>query len=137
MNKHTKILLILAGSYLVGLLFTLVELDSQVKKSFFPFFHGICYQNGVCWDGKMSLANYVYGYAETVVKCMILLDAFYSSGMKIFRVCFVLEVIDLIDYILLYNSTWFTIGTFHFEYNYLKVGIISYFIARDFYGEDT
>lgn len=131
MSKEVRIYLLVVSSFLVGLIYDLVDLDWKTQKDFFPFFDGY---NG--WDGKMSLANYVYGYCGHAVMLMIWSVLIIDSGRKIYQVCFILETIDLIDYALRYNYTWFTVFDCPIEYNHFKVLSVT-LCAIKYYGNDT
>jgi hypothetical protein len=126
LNNHQKAILLLVGSYLVDLIYTLVEWDFNTRQSFFPFFHGY---DG--WDGKMALGSYVYYYCQHIKMAMIYCAAYLVTGWRFITVLFWVELADLIDYILIYHEGWFTIGSFwifediKFEFNYAKIFIVS------------
>lgn len=117
----------LLGSYIVDLIYTLVEWDFGKKYYFFPFFHGY---DG--WDGSMALGSYVYYYCQHVSLMMIYWGCFLFSGWKFIRVLFWVEFLDLIDYMLCYHEAWLVmIDGFQFDFNYLKLGIIFYYAYNE------
>lgn len=129
---RTKIICLLVGAYLVDLIYTLVEWDFHRTYSFFPFFHG---HSG--WDGKMALGTYVYFYCQRVALMMIIWASFLASGFRFFKILFWIELLDLIDFAMCYNEQWFSIRGFSFEFNYLKIGILIYFAAREWNDQQT
>ncbi len=125
MNKVTGLLI---GAYAVSVIFSAVEWDYTNRYDFFPLFDGYA-----GWDGKMPLATYVYHYCQYAVIMMIVYAAWLASGYKIFQVVFWLEFLDIIDYALRYNHTWFTVYGFDVEYNHFKLITLLYFVEK--YGD--
>lgn len=119
-----KALALIVGSYLVGVIFTLVEWDFAKQYSFFPFFHG---HSG--WDGKMALGTYVYYICEHASAMMIFYACYLVCGWRILNVLFWVEFADLIDYLLCYHEAWFKIRGFEFEFNYIKIATVCIFSA--------
>lgn len=127
------ILAALLLSYLVELIFTVFELDAEVKKPHFLFFKGVEYADGTTWNGWMTDCNFVYGFMETAARGLIFLSAswavMYGVKLRIFAVCAVLEIIDMFDYWLFYNGEWFNTVI---EFNYIKIGIVFLYAWRDY-----
>lgn len=127
-----KATVLLAGSYLVDLIYTLVEWDFNTRYSFFPFFHGY---DG--WDGKMALGSYVYYYCQHVMLMMIFYAFYLYSGWRFVFILFWVECADLVDYMACYHEAWFKIpgfwkfDTIDFEFNYVKILIIFLFVSRE------
>jgi hypothetical protein len=139
---RAKVLLIVIGVYLVDVLFTLFELDTTVWK-FHPFYDGFTFPNGQHWNGWKSNNQIVYDLFSFVSRAMILLAAYLAvmNGvrLKIFMVCFFIELSDMVDYWLFNNSWWKFIPKFdllfikdvEFEYNYAKLAIIICFAVYE------
>lgn len=127
LTEEDKILALFVGAYFVDLLFDAAHYGSQEKKSFFPFFHGF-----EDWDGKMTLENYVYGYAINVYRMMMFRVFYQVSGREFFMNMVVIEFMDLVDYMLIYNHTWINVKGIDFEFNYIKLGLIVYLSWREF-----
>lgn len=117
--KENKIIAAIVGSYLVGFLYDIIELESETKRSFFPFFTGY---NG--WDGKVTLSVYVYFYCEGVSRALIMYAAYVASGFRLFALMVWLEIADLINYALFYSHTIFHIFGYSVEFNHIKFVII-------------
>lgn len=123
---RNKVLALVVGSYLVDVIYTMVEWDFQKTYSFFPFFHG---HSG--WDGRMALGSYVYFYCQHVCVMMLLWAAYLASGMRFLKYVFWVEFADLIDYALCYHEKWLTINGFDFEFSYAKILIVFALAARE------
>jgi hypothetical protein len=127
------VLLPLVLSYLVELIFTVFEFDREVKKPYFLFFDGIVYQDGSTWNGWVTDCNFVYGFMETAARGLIFLSAHwavvYGVRLRIFSVCVLLEMADMLDYWLFYNAEWFNTGI---EFNYIKIGVILFNVWREY-----
>ena len=127
MDDRNKVAILIVSSFAVSALFTLIPWDDEVRHSFFPFFHG----HG-SWNGQMTTENYVYGYLETIGIMILFTILYIETGRKIYKVCWVLHLIDLIDYALLYNHTWFTVLGYPVEYNHFKFVIALYFTHKEY-----
>lgn len=110
------------GLFLVATIFTLYPWSDEAKYSWFPFFHG----HGK-WDGTMTRENWCYGACSHITWQIGFRLMTLETGKRIYHVCFILETIALIDYVLRYNFTWFTIGNFDIEYNIIQFIIILIF----------
>ncbi len=127
LTREEELLILFIGAYVVDLLFDVAHYGSAEKKSFFPFFHGF-----EDWDGKMTLENYVYGYAINVYRIMMFRFFYLLSGREFFMNMVVIEFMDWVDYVLIYNQTWISINGIDFEFNYIKLGLIAYLSWREF-----
>lgn len=129
----TWVLLPLILSYLVELIFTVWELDREVKKPYYLLFDGWTYSNGTTWNGWVTDANFVYGFMETAARGLIFVAAaiasWYGVRMRIFFVCITLEIIDGFDYWIFYNHTWFNTAI---EFNYIKIGVIFFYTWKEY-----
>lgn len=136
-----KVLLLVIVSYLTGMIFTLFEFNAQVPRKWHPYFKGITYQDGTVWNGWVSDANFVYGFMEMASRGLIFLAAYIAVmnkiPLRIFIVCFWVELSDMLDYWLWRNGPWFEVvgfmdfETFQFEFFYVKLAIIIFFSARE------
>lgn len=137
------IIILIVGSYFVEVIFTLFELSDSVPIKRHPYYQGHTYDNGVYWNGWVSDAVFVYGIMEIVARAMIFLAVYYAFRdrifLKIFIVCFWVEVADVFDYWLFRNDPYpflpkheTKFGTLALEFNYIKLAIISYFAWRDY-----
>lgn len=139
-EAERAILLLLAGSYLVDLLFTLFESSSPVTSKWYVFYQGHTYEDGSIWNGEVTAATFWHGINTMLSRAMILSSAYiavrWGVFVKSFAVCFWVEVLDMLDYWLFYNAWWnfipkfdlnigiMTIKDFEFEYNFLKIPIV-------------
>jgi len=130
MSRPVKIFLLILGAYFVDVIFDLMPRDGQ-QHSFFPLFHG--YGD---WDGKMTTQNYVYGYCQHVFLIMIFHAVHVHTGRKFWDWLMWLEVVDVIDYGLHYNSELFKIFGHSIEFNYFKFVAVLYFTHLE-YGART
>lgn len=128
------VLSLVALSYLIDVGFTLFEFDIEVRKKYHPFYDGITYQDGSKWNGWVTQANFYYGLLAMCSRASIFLSIglaiWLTVKTKIYWVCLVMEVFDMIDYKLTRNGPWFTLDRFlifdswEFEWNYIKIGIV-------------
>lgn len=125
--RKIQIVLLICGAYAADLFFDLASVGNETKMSFFPFFHG--YED---WDGKMTAENYIYGYSLNLWRIMIFRAVYLMTDSDLFLGLVDVETLDLIDFILIYNHTWFTLNGFEFEFNYIKIGLVAYLIRRNF-----
>lgn len=118
MERETKILVIVYCSFLVSMLFSLIP-KSTVTYDLFLFY-----------DIKLSAQTYVYFFCEHISRLMI----FYAFYLVILRpelrIIFWLEVIDLIDFSLTYNETWFKILGYALEFNDIKLVLVFILILQ-------
>lgn len=131
-----KIILLVVGSYLIELLFTLFEFDAVVKRKMHPFYQGHVYENGEKWNGYVTNAVFVYGFMEILARGMIFLAAYlavmHKIALRLFVVCFWLEIADVFDYWLFRNDPYPLlprIGNFGIEFNYIKIATVCIFSA--------
>lgn len=121
-----RVMWLVCGAFLIDLIFDLAP-DAEVKRSFFPFFHG--YGN---WDGRMTLQNYVYGYCQHAFLVMIFHAVYLHTGRKFWEYLMWLEIVDVIDYALHYNHTLFTLFGHSIEFNYFKFVAVVYLTHREY-----
>lgn len=135
-----RILLLISGSYLVDLLFTLFESSSPVLSKWYVFYKGHTYEDGTVWNGEVTTATFWHGLNTMISRAMLLCAAYMAVSWRIFvksfAVCFWIEVFDMLDYWLFYNAWWvfipkfdlnigvMIIKDFEFEYNFLKIPIV-------------
>ena len=115
-----RVLWLICGAYVIDVIFDLVPANDH-RYSFFPFFHGY---GG--WDGKMTLQNYVYGYCQHVFLIVIFHAVYVHTGRKFWESLMWLEIVDLIDYALHYNHTFFTLFRHGIDFNYFKFVAVLY-----------
>lgn len=134
-----RIICLIIASYIVGFLFTLFEFDAVERKHWHPFYEGHTYENGEYWNGHVTDAVFVYGFMEMVSRALIFLAAYlaimHRIFLKLFIVCFWVEVADMADYWLFRNDPYPflpRIGNFALEYNYIKLAIIVTFSIREY-----
>lgn len=120
MKVETKVLWLLAASFIVGLLFDLIPfVPAQPQKLF------------LLVDGRefgMTLEWYMYLCGEKISR-MIIFYAFYMvTKFKIVHLFFVLECLDLVDFMVIMNRPWFHFLAFGvevpFEFNTAKLCVI-------------
>lgn len=143
MSAKGKILLLIVGSYFVDLLFTLFEFDACHVKHMHPFYYG---EDLVCghWDGQVSNSSFAYGFFAMASRAMLIYAAWlavkYRILLPIFLVCFWIEMADSLDYYLVRNGWWtfipkfdfFIFNDIKFEFNYVKILIITGFAAYEY-----
>ncbi len=70
---------------------------------------------------------------ETAARGLIFLSAswavMYGIRLRIYGTCAVLEILDMFDYWLFYNHTWFDTV---FEFNYVKIGIVLFCAWKEY-----
>jgi hypothetical protein len=134
MSKVKKAYYLLLASQLIDLIFTLVEWDTETKYYFYPkvLFHG-----WGTWDGSMLLSEYVYHYCQHVSIMCILYAAFMAPGEGVFRVCFVLEAMDMADFGIHFNHTLFSIGDWGIEFNLFKFVLLLLYVLPRIDKEET
>lgn len=126
---------------MVDLLFTLFEFNATEMHPWHPFYQPITFPNGFVWDGKVSDSTFVYGFMAMLSRAMIFLAAYLAVShrlfLRIFIICFWVELADSVDYYLTRNGYWFKVDRFlffenwEFEFNYIKLGVIFYFTSRE------
>lgn len=138
-----KIIFLIVLSYFVELIFTLFEFNAQVVHKWHPFYQGHTFENGEFWNGHVTNAVFVYGFMEMVSRGLIFLAAYYAVShkifIKLFIVCFWVELFDMFDYWLFRNDPYpflpkyeTSIGTIALEFNYIKIVIICYYAWRHY-----
>lgn len=134
-----KIYGLIIASYLVGFIFTLFEFDAVKRHKWHPFYAGHTYENGEFWDGRVTNAVFAYGFMEMVSRAIIFYAAYlavrYGVFLRIFIVCFWVEVADMADYWLFRNDPYPFLpkfGNFGIEFNYIKFAIIVSFSAWEY-----
>lgn len=135
-----SVLILISGSYLVDLLFTLFESSSPTVSKWYVFYQGHTYEDGTFWNGHTTEATFWHGLNTMFSRAMLLSAAYisvrWSLFIKSFAVCCWIELFDMLDYWLFYNAWWtfipkfdlnigiMTINNFEFEYNFVKIGIV-------------
>lgn len=119
-----KVLLLLVASYVVGLLFDLIPFAPASPQQLFPLF-----------DGRsvgMTLEYYAYFCGEHLSRMAIWYAFFLATGWQIINRLFLIEFMDIVDFMMIYNRPWFDptqeVG---FEFNHVKLCLISYFVISD------
>lgn len=127
-----RILISILLSYVVELIFTLVEFDKEVVSKWHPFYNGHTFENGDYWNGWVTNCVFAYGIMEIAARAILLISAHWAiiNGirLRIFLVCAGLEILDMADYWLFRNDPWF--GT-PIEFNYIKIGVVIYYARRE------
>jgi len=132
MTAGQKVKVLLIGAELVDLLFTLVEWDyDRVYQFYWPgFFAG--YGD---WDGRLTIAGYVYHWcAHVSIMCRVI-AAWISPGGRVFLVVFWLEVADWADFVIHYNHTIFTVQGWPVEFSLFKFLALLFYLHV--YGVDS
>lgn len=125
---------LVALSYLIDVGFTLFEFDIEVRKKYHPFYDGITYQDGSKWNGWVTQANFYYGLLAMCSRAAIFLSIGFAVWLgvktRVYWVCLIAELSDMVDYKLTRNGPWFKLDHFlifdnwEFEWNYIKIGIV-------------
>lgn len=111
-----KPVIILACSFLVGLLFNLIPVSNPAN---YFLFGGV----------EISLKTHAY-FACDHISRMLLFWALMWLPIKGIQVLFWVEFIDLIDYLVCYNGTWFNLLGYSVEYNDFKITIVIIFTVQ-------
>lgn len=121
MSKSAKIAVLIIGSYFLQLLFDLIPYPANPQKLF------------LLVDGRdfgMTLEWYVYFCGEHLARMAIFYAGFLLTDIELADRLFMIEVMDLTDYMMIANTEWIE-GT-HFEFNFIKIGLVIYFTWREF-----
>lgn len=138
----TVVYLMVFGSYVVDLFFTLFELDPTTMKHYHPFYYGETFPNGFVWNGWKTDTQFVHAFMGIASRAMIFLAAYVAVMNKlpltIFVWCFWVELADGVDYWLTNNDWWpfipkltiyfgtFAVEDWEFEFNYIKIFLIGF-----------
>lgn len=100
--------------------------DNTYAKDYFPLY-----------DIKLTFQTYVYFICEHLT--FIVLTYIIASEARKYRqaltVFFYLQVLDLVDYLLTYNTTWFKIGSIPITMNSLSFLIFGLFVWDSYNGK--
>lgn len=118
MSREFKVLLIVYCSFLVTMLFSLIP-KSDEKFDLF-----------LLYDKQISMQSYAYYFCEHISKTMIFYALWMAYQRVELRIVFFMEVIDLIDFVIIYNETWFKVLGFSLEYNDIKLVIVAILIIQ-------
>lgn len=121
MSKSAKIAYLIIGSYFLQLLFDLIPYPANPQKLF------------LLVDGRdfgMTLEWYVYFCGEHLGRMAIFYAALLMTEIDLFDRLFMVEVMDLTDFMMIYNKEWIP-GTY-FDFNFIKIGLVIYFTWREF-----
>lgn len=117
MTKETKIFWFLALSFAVGLLFDMISFPAQPQNLF------------VFVDGRnfgMTLEWYVYLAGEKISRMAIFYAFYLATGLDIVDRFFLIECMDLGDFMLTMNTAWTHFLGVPIEFNTWKLCIIIY-----------
>lgn len=123
MENSGKIIILLASSYVIGLMFDLIPFAPAAPQRLFLLF-----------DGRtvgMTLEYYVYFCGEHLSRMAIFYAFFLATGWALIDKLFIIEFMDLIDFQMIYNRPWLHILEYGIEFNHFKLCLISYFIIAD------
>jgi hypothetical protein len=118
LNLELKIFWLLALSFSVGLIFDLIPFAPASPQRLFLFVDGR--QFGV------TLEWYVYLAGEKISRMAIFYAFYLATGMEIVNRFFLIECMDLGDYMLIMNRPWTEILGIPIEFNNWKVCILIY-----------
>src|SRR5689334_9824461 len=115
MRTETKVFWLLALSFSVGLVFDLISFPAQPQKLFL-FVDGR--------DFGVTLEWYVYLCGEKISRMAIFYAFYMATGYEIVNSFFIIECMDLADYMLIMNRPWIEILGMGLEFNHFKLCII-------------
>lgn len=118
MSNEFKISILIYCSFLITMLFSLIPHSSDTY-SFFMFF-----------NIKLSLQTYTYFFCEHISKMMIFYAFYIAYPRRELLIVFWIETLDLFDFTLIYNETWFRVLNFPVEYNDIKFILIAILIIQ-------
>lgn len=116
MSQETKVFWLLAGAFLVGLLFDLIPHTPMPPEKLFILVDGR--------DFGMTLEWYVYLAGEKISRMVIFYAFWLVTKMNVVHLFFLIECADLIDFMVIANKPWFQILGFDVEFNTMKLCII-------------
>lgn len=122
MNFETKIFWLLIASFVVGLIFTLIPLFPAPPLRLFLFVDGR--------EVGMTLEWYTYLACEKISRMCLLYALYVVTGFNIVNNFFIVECMDLGDFMLIMNKPWITIGDFEIEFNTWKVCIFTFIFLQ-------
>jgi hypothetical protein len=122
LNLETKIFWLLIGSFVVGLVFTLIPLFPAPSLRLFLFIDGR--------EAGMTLEWYVYLACEKISRMFLLYALYVVTGFNVVNNFFIVECMDLGDFMLIMNKPWITIGGFDIEFNTWKVFIFTFIFLQ-------
>jgi hypothetical protein len=103
-------------------LFVLGEVHEQVPKNKtvkLPFFHG--YPDYPKWDGSLTWNQLAYDICEHGKTIILVFLFWYVLEWEVIRRFAMIEVMDLVDFILCYNYVWENPWHYNFEFNMVKI----------------
>jgi hypothetical protein len=112
-----RVVLILVASYLVGTMFNLVQ-DTEPTNYFLI--------GGV----ELSLKTHFYFICDHVSRLLLVYALVLSLKIKGIELFFWIELFDLIDYLICYNTQWFSFFGYSMGFNDFKFLIIIVFLAQ-------
>lgn len=116
--KKIIVALLLFASYAVSDLHTLASDKREVS---FPLFHGYQLSDGTWWNGIVKEDRWVYDMSEHASKMLVLLALIVAVNARIVKNLFILETCDIIDYMLIYNYRWGTVGVIDIDFDLIKI----------------
>lgn len=120
MKVDTKVFWLLSASLLAGLLFDLIPFSPASPQKLFLLVDGR--------DFGMTLEWYVYLCGEKISRMLIFYAFYMVTKLPIVNLFFVLECLDLVDFMVIMNKPWFHFLAFGvevpFEFNTVKICII-------------
>lgn len=118
MNIQAKVFWILALSFVVGLVFDLIPFTPAQPQKLFLFVDGRNF--------GMTLEWYVYLAGEKISRMAIFYAFYLATGMPIVNTFFLIECMDLGDFMLIMNKPWTQILGVDVEFNTFKICILTY-----------
>jgi hypothetical protein len=112
---------LIVGSYLLQLLFDLIPFPAQPQKLF------------LLVDGRdfgMTLEWYAYFCGEHLSRMSLFYAVYLYTDWELMDNLFVVELMDLIDFMMIDNKAWTVINGFELEFNYGKIALVLYFVFR-------
>lgn len=122
MSVQAKVFWWLASSFLVGLLFDLIPFAPASPQKLFLFVDGRSF--------GMTLEWYAYLAGEKISRMAIFYAFYLATGYEIVNAFFLIECMDLGDFMLIMNRPWTQILGFDLEFNHIKLCIILYVFVK-------
>lgn len=116
MTLQTKIFWWLAASFAVGLIYDLIPFAPAEPQKLFLFVDGR--------DFGVTMEWYVYLCGEKISRMAIFYAFYLATGSEMVNAFFIIEFMDLGDYMLIMNRPWTHILGLPLEFNHWKLCII-------------
>jgi|LakMenEpi03Aug12_release.lakeMendotaPanAssembly.Ray.scaffolds.fasta_scaffold567722_1 hypothetical protein len=82
-------------------------------------------------DLELTKQTWIYYFCEHLATVLLSFCLYRVTRYEIAKVFVLIQVIDIIDYVITYNSVWFHFGSVEFSCNTFKMIVLSLFIVKN------